>query len=425
MPNTIALIAHDSRKDDIVRFAFDYAPTLSRYQLVATARTGDVIQSATGLPVEQKLTASLGGVNQIVTEVASGNVLAVIFLVEPLAAPSEPRLNALLHICNIHNVAFATNLATAEALATRLAKTRVAHLIFNPVAGQRNAEQDLSLIRQLLEPHLSLRIHQTTPEVNPEQLVKAAISAYADIVIAAGGDGTVSTVAGALVGTGISLGIIPRGTANAFAVALGISGLLPIRNACEVILAEHSQTIDAAYCNGFPMILLVGIGYEAAVVENASRQLKDRWGTLAYLMAGWRTLDEQQLFETEIEAEGNIYHFSGGAITIANAAPPTSVLAQGAGQVTWDDGLLDVTIVTAQNKLHAMTTMLKMLGAAITKTGVEQQEVIHGRTRRLKVTTNPPQKVVVDGEIIGITPVEVECIPGGLTVLVPKSLSAF
>ena len=425
MPSTIALIAHDSRKDDIVRFALAYAPTLARYRLIATAITGEQIQAATGLSVEQKLTGSLGGDVQIAAEVADGNVLAVIFLVDPLAAQSEPRLDALLHICNVHNVAFATNLATASALATRLAKTRVAHLIFNPVAGQRNAEQDLSLIRQLLEPHLSLRIHQTTPEVNPEQLVKAAISAHADIVIAAGGDGTVSAVAGALIGTGISLAIIPRGTANAFAVALGIPGLLPIQNACEVILAEHSQTIDATYCNGFPMILLAGIGYEAAVVENASRELKDRWGTLAYLMAGWQTMDEQQLFETQIEAEGNVYQFSAGAITVANAAPPTSVLAQGAGQVLWDDGFLDVTIVTAENKLDAITTMLKMLGAAIAKTGVEQQNVIHGRTRRLKVTTNPSQKVVVDGEIIGTTPVAVECIANGLTVLVPKSPSAF
>lgn len=424
MPNTIALIAHDSRKDDIVRFALDYAPTLSRYHLIATARTTAQIQAATGLPVEQKLTGSLGGVIQIAAEVASGNVLAVIFLVDPLVAPSELNLDALLHLCNVHNVAFATNLATAEAIMAQLAKTRVAHLIFNPVAGQRNAEQDLVLIRELLEPHLSLKIHQTTPDVSPKQLVKAAISAHADLIIAAGGDGTVSVVAGALIGTGIPLGIIPRGTANAFAVALGIPRLLPVRNACQVILAEHAQTVDAAYCNEIPMILLVGIGYEAIVVETANRELKDQWGTLAYLMAGWQRMGQQQPFETEIEADGNVYQFEAGAITIANAAPPTSVLAQGAGQVLLDDGLLDVTIATAENKLHAVTTLLRLLGAAITKTEVNQQNVIHSRTSCLKVTTNPPQKVVVDGEIIGTTPVEVECIPSGLTVLVPKSPSA-
>ena len=418
MPNTIALIAHDACKDDLVNFVLKYTPTLARYQLIATATTRKYIQSATGLPVEQKLTDSLEGI-------AAGDILAVIFLVDPFAAQTEPKPDTLLHLCIVHNVAIATNIATAEAIANHLAKTRVAHLIFNPVAGQRNAEQDLSLIRQFLEPHLSLKIHQTTPEVNAEQLVKAAVSQGADLVIAAGGDGTVSAVAGTLIGTGIPLGIIPRGTANAFAVTLGISRFLPIRSACQIILAGHFQTIDAARCNGFPMILLAGIGYEARVIEHADRELKNQWGSLAYLMSGWHSIDKQQQFEIEIESEGNQYQFSAGAITIANAAPPTSVMAQGAGQVLYNDGLLDVTIATAENKLHAVATLLKLFGAAITKTELNQENVVHARTRQLKVTTNPPQKVVVDGEIIGTTPVEVECIPNGLTVLVSESFSIF
>lgn len=252
---------------------------------------------------------------------------------------------------------------------------------------------------------------------------KAAVSQGADLVIAAGGDGTVSAVAGTLIGTGIPLGIIPRGTANAFAVALGISRFLPIRSACQIILAGHSQTIDAALCNGFPMILLAGIGYEATVIELADRELKNQWGPLAYLMSGWQSIDKQRQFEIKIESKGKLYQLSAGAITIANAAPSTSILAQGAGEVLWDDGLLDVTIATAENKLDAVTTMLKLFGAAIRKTELNQQNVVHGRTRKLKVTTNPPQKVVVDGEIIGNTPVEVECIPNGLTVLVSESLS--
>ena len=319
-------------------------------------------------------------------------------------------------------MAIATNLATAEAIACYLAKTRVAHLIFNPVAGQRDARQDLSLIKQFLKPHFSLKIHQTTPEVDADKLVKTAVSAHADLVIAAGGDGTVSAVAGGLIGKQIPLGIIPRGTANAFAVALGISQLLPIRSACQIILAGHSQTIDAAYCNEKPMILLAGIGYEARVIELADRQLKNRWGSLAYLMSGWQNIGEQQ-FETEIESQGKLYQFSAGAITIANVAPPTSVMAQGAGEVLWNDGLLDVTIATAENKLQAVTTLLRLFGAAITKTELDQQNVVHARTRRLKVTTSPPQKVVVDGEIIGTTPVEVECIPNGLTVLVSEAIA--
>ena len=89
MPSTIALIAHNTRKDDIVSFALAYTPTLARYKLIATAMTGKRIQFATGLPVEQKLTGSLGGDIQVAADVASGNVLAVIFLVDPLAAQRQ------------------------------------------------------------------------------------------------------------------------------------------------------------------------------------------------------------------------------------------------------------------------------------------------------------------------------------------------
>jgi diacylglycerol kinase (ATP) len=423
MPATIALIAHDRKKDDIVNFAKLYTPLLSRYKLIATSTTGGRIQKATGLPVEQMLSGPMGGDAQIAAQVATGDVVAVIFLVDPLyAQPHEPDIQALLRICNVHNVPLATNLATAEAIATSLKTTLVAHLIFNPVSGLgNNAEQDLSLIQQLLKPQLHLHIHLTTKDTDPVQLVQDAIAAKADMIIASGGDGTVSAIAGALIGTGIPLGIIPRGTANAFSVALGIpTAIAPIRSACQVILGGYTRLVDAARCNGMPMILLAGVGYEAETVEKASRELKDQWGALAYLMAGWEQLDNQQLFETEIAIDGEVHQLQAGAITIANTAPITSVLAQGGGQVISDDGLLDITIATAETKLQAVTGMLRMLGAALIKTGIEHQNVVHLNSKRIKVTTNPPQKVVLDGEIIGTTPIDIECIPGGLTVLVPK-----
>ena len=421
MPTTIALIAHDTKKDDIVNFARQHTPVLGRYRLIATGTTGQRIQSTTGLSIESFLSGPEGGDAQIAAEVATGKVLAVIFLVDPLyAQPHEPDIQALLRICNVHNVALATNLATADAIITQLAKGTIAHLIFNPVAGQGNADQELSLIQQLLEPHLHLKVHVTEPEDDPAELTKAAVEAQADIVIASGGDGTVSAVAGALIDTGTPLGIIPRGTANAFSVSLGFPRLQPIRNACQVILAGYTRTIDLARCNGVPMILLAGVGFEAITVEMASRELKDQWGALAYFMAGWQALEGQELFETEIIAEGEVYEFQAQAITVANAAPPTSILAQGAGEVPFDDGLLDITIASAENRLQGITTMLAMLGAAVTKSSIERQNIVHFRARKIKLTTKPPQKVVVDGEVIGTTPIEVECIAGGLTVLAPK-----
>jgi methylglyoxal synthase len=415
MPTTIALIAHDRKKDDIVAFARAHAPILSRYRLMATGTTGQRIQEETGLPVERMLSGPMGGDAQIAAQVATGHVIAVIFLIDPLyAQPHEPDIQALLRICVVHNIPIATNLATAEAIVALLRQTRVGYLIFNPVSGQGNAQQDLALIHQLLEPQIRLNVHLTTPELSAEQLAQDAIAQGAELIIASGGDGTVSAVAGAVIGTGIPLGVIARGTANAFAVALGIP--TNIKGACETILAGTICIVDAARCNGFPMILLAGIGFEAQMVERANREAKSRFGALAYIWAGIQQLNEHELFATQIEIEGVVNEFQAGAVTVANAAPPTSVLAQGLGQVIATDGLLDVTIATPSTKLQAVNAMLSLFGSALIKTAPNRPDIIHLPTRRLKVTTNPPQKIVVDGEIIGTTPVEIECIPGGLTV---------
>ena len=423
MARTIALIAHDNKKDDMVDFAVRHQPLLSRYHLIATETTGKLIVESTSLKVERLAAGQLGGDAQIAARVVAGETIAVIFLVDPLNARShEPDIQPLLRICNVHLVPLATNLGTAEAIASTLAQSLVAHLIFNPVSGGGNGQQDLEFIKQMLEPHLHLEVHLTSPDIDPQELATQAIAQNADIIIASGGDGTVSAVAGAVIGTKIPLGVIPRGTANAFGMALGIAQQInQLRRACEIILAGKTRVIDAARCNDLPLILLAGIGYEAETIEKADREAKKRWGTLAYLMAGWQQLDEQQLFEAEIEIEGETRTFQAGAITIANVAPPTSVLAQGIGEVVADDGLLDITIATVDNKLHGVTTMLSMLGAALIKTNAELNNIVHLRSRKVKISALPVQKVVLDGEIIGNTPLEIECLPRSLSVFAPAS----
>ncbi len=117
MPNTIALIAHDRKKDDLVAFAQTHAAFLRQYRLIATGTTGQRIHEATQLEIERKLSGPLGGDAQIAAEVVTGAVVAVFFLIDPLyAQPHEPDIQALLRICEVHNVPIATNLATAGAI---------------------------------------------------------------------------------------------------------------------------------------------------------------------------------------------------------------------------------------------------------------------------------------------------------------------
>lgn len=420
MPATLALIAHDAKKDRIVAFVKERASILSRYHLIATGTTGQRIREATDLDVECVESGAMGGDTQIAARVVAGEVIAVIFLLDPLyAQPHEPDIRALLRVCDVHNVPLATNLATAEAVVARLAAHRVAHLIFNPVSGQGNPDRDLALIREQLESQIHLNICITDPDSDPGQLARDAVASGSDLVIASGGDGTVSAVADALLKTDVPLGVIPRGTANAFASALGIPQ--NVRGACKTILTGSTRVVDAARCNGRTAILLVGIGFEAEVVEWADREMKDRWGILAYLWGGIHRFNEDQQFNAEIEIEGEVRHLRADAITIANLAPPTSILAQGFGETIPDDGLLEVTIGAAQNRLQAIDALASMVGAAILKTETQREDIIRLRTSRIRVTANPPQKVVVDGEVVETTPVEVECIPQGLTAIAPMT----
>ena len=421
MARTIALIAHDNQKDEIVDFAIQNKPLLSRYHLIATQNTGKRIQNAIELKVETVSPGALGGEVEIAAKVVAGEITAVIFLMDSSGARShEPDVQTLLRVCNLHLVPLATNLGTAQAIAESFAQSLVAHLIFNPVSGNGNGKQDLEFIRQTLEPHLHLEVHLTSPEIDPRELALQAIAQSADLIIASGGDGTVSAVAGAVIGTDIPLGVIPRGTANAFSMALGITQQInQLRRACEIILAGKIRTVDAAMCNNLPLILLAGIGYEAETIQKADREAKNRWGPLAYIMAGWQQLDEQKLFEAELEVGGETRTFQAGAITIANAAPPTSVLAQGIGEVVADDGLLDITIATVDNKIQAVTTILGMLGAALIRTNAELDNIVHLRAPKVRISAVPEQKVVLDGEIIGCTPLDIQCLPQSLKVFAP------
>lgn len=277
-------------------------------------------------------------------------------------------------------------------------------LIFNPTAGQSNPEQDLEKIRSILELELDLDVRTTTPEVDADQLATEAVNQKFELIIASGGDGTVSAVAAAVMETDIPLGIIPRGTANAFANALGIPTSL--EQACETILTGTVRVVDAAYCNGRPMVLLAGIGFEAETVKRADREYKDQFGMLAYMLAGLQELSELETFTAKLETEDKIITVTTAAVTVANIAPPTSVLAQGSGEIISDDGLLDVTIVAPDNVLGAIGAAYTLLQSAFQGDSVQRSDTGYFRTQKIKITTDPPQKVVLDGEVIGQTPIE-------------------
>ena len=111
---TLALVAHDGKKADMVAFALAYKDILARYELITTSTTGAMLKEKCGLSVQQMLSGPHCGDAQIAAKVAEGEIEAVFFFVDPLGKhPHDPDIQSLMRICNVHNVPLASNAATA------------------------------------------------------------------------------------------------------------------------------------------------------------------------------------------------------------------------------------------------------------------------------------------------------------------------
>lgn len=112
----IAIIAHDKKKELMVRFCIAYAGILSKHTLYATGTTGKLVQDASGLKVHRFMAGRQGGDQQIAVRIAYGEIDLLIFFRDTLTAqPYEPN-DSLLRLCDTHNIPVATNVATAEIL---------------------------------------------------------------------------------------------------------------------------------------------------------------------------------------------------------------------------------------------------------------------------------------------------------------------
>ncbi|HJV84362.1 MAG TPA: methylglyoxal synthase [Noviherbaspirillum sp.] len=121
MKKRIALIAHDSKKDEMIDLAAEFADLLRQCILVATGTTGKRLHEEVGLTVERKLSGPFGGDLQIGAELVEGKIDCVIFLRDPMTAhPHEPDVNALVRACDVHNVPCATNIVSARLLLSQM-----------------------------------------------------------------------------------------------------------------------------------------------------------------------------------------------------------------------------------------------------------------------------------------------------------------
>ena len=356
-----------------------------------------------------------GGDIEMAATILKGEISGLIHFPSPTGERagdvlSEPLVRAAL----LNDLPIALNPASASALVRGIKGSRRGYLIFNPVAGQGDPVSELAEIRSYLEPQIMLQIWMTQPNLDPAQQARELIQEIKafeqqgegeSLIIASGGDGTVGAVASALADNDIPLGI-PTG----------------VKAACTNLLLGNTRLVDVAMCNDQPMILLSGLGFEAGMVNKASRELKNILGPMAYIFSGARQLVDQQPFKATLRIDREEYHLEASAITVANAAPATSVMAQGFGQVIPDDGLLEVIVASPKDRISGFSVLSSLAWSAIVSNTANHDNIACFRTRQIEVELEETQKLVVDGEILDADKMTVSVKPGALQVVAPIRL---
>ena len=295
-----------------------------------------------------------------------------------------------------------------------------AFLIVNPVSGTKMWKQKESLIMTRLSPYYNITILTTSKDINATHLAEQAIKKKPDIIIACGGDGTITEVASVLVNNTCKLAIIPLGTANALAhVLMGIqSKIIPVEQACELIIDGQTSQIDTAYCNDDLMLLLAGIGFEYSMIEKADRKSKNELGQLAYLNGFFEAFGEQnaQTFTIKFDNEP-AKQIRTNSLVIANAAPFTTLLAQGGGQPDHRDGLLDVNwLIPDKEDSTTVLSIAELMFSSITQTDLAINSQ-HTHAKKVEVSAKSDIKYVLDGETKKAKKLFITIVPASLNVV--------
>jgi YegS/Rv2252/BmrU family lipid kinase len=253
---------------------------------------------------------------------------------------------------------------------------------------------------------------ETTADDPGTGLARQAVGAGARLVVAVGGDGTVRACAQALAGTAVPLGIVPRGTANLAARALGLPARLDAALACA--LGGHERRIDLATADGITFVAMAGLGTDAAVVGATPARLKTRAGWLAYAAVGARHARGRHA-AFGISLDGTPMATSAGSVVVGNAG-----LLPGGFRLLpdarLDDGLLDVCVLAPSSLMDWGVVTRRVLAASRR----DDRRLARYRARRVEIRADRDLPRQVDGEVIARgRELTVTVMPRALVVRVP------
>lgn len=305
-----------------------------------------------------------------------------------------------------------------ESFSVRGGPLRRVQVIVNPAAGKD--QPILKTVNAALQTSgVEWDLSVTKDAGDAHRLAQEAAEAGADLVIVNGGDGTVMEAASGLVSTETSLAIIPGGTANVMAAELGIPTSLEESVTLALNPKAQVRPVDMGKIGEHWFLLRAGMGLEAAMVEGADREMKDRFGVLAYGLSALQAMSDPPIARYHLTIDGQAVESEGLTCFIANSGTmgrPGLNLAPG---IDVSDGMLDVVVVT-----RADLPGLLALAASVVGGSENPNTLQRWQAREIYVEAEPPQTVQVDGELIGQTPITARVIPHAVRIIVPPAVAS-
>ncbi len=296
-------------------------------------------------------------------------------------------------------------------------------LIVNPTAGRGCAGKQVREIETRLRQYgmTDLVWRHTGARGHAETLAREAALSGEPLVVAVGGDGTLHEVVNGLLGTQTTLGLIPFGTGNDFARALGLHGDLD--SACRAIAQGTSRPVDIGTVSGQGMgaprhfLVICGTGYVAQTARTVNAGIRFLSGAAAYVLGAVLTLRTFRPFQLTMTLDhGEPRTTPAMFVSFCNTETTGGGMKIAPGAQI-DDGLLDICLVKAVPK----ATLLYQLTQVFAGKHIGHPAVSMLQAAQVSLDADPPQPLLIDGEVIGTTPATITLSRHALAIKVPAA----
>jgi YegS/Rv2252/BmrU family lipid kinase len=280
-------------------------------------------------------------------------------------------------------------------------------IILNPAAKGERARRLSSRLQELM-PEVTIKLTKCPGDA--EALAERAVQQGYHTVICAGGDGTLNEVVNGLAGSEVVLGVLPVGTMNVFALELGISSKL--EEAVRIIRAGRVRKVDLAWANQQCFVQLAGVGLDAQIVSETDVGAKKTFGPLSYVFTLTQVAGRKPP-RLRIQ-RGDRTETTGSFVLVGNGryyGGPFKFFPHG----DIADGKLDVCVFKKMSHID----IFRYLQGILAGTHTTFRDVEYFQTKSLRVDSEDPVPVEVDGELYGHVPVDFSVEPRALRVLVP------